>query len=86
MKTYIVELKGTKKNNTENISVVMNCDNKNQAFNLAYCFFKKGETNTVYGTLERGLCTIHRWIPNAEEMRKFAGKYEVRLSSVKISK
>lgn len=82
MKNYLVKLKGTKKNNTQDIEVKMNCDNKGQCFNLAYAFFEKGETNTVYGTKERGLSTIHRWMPNAEEMKKFAGKYKVNSTSV----
>lgn len=82
MKTYIVKLKGTKKNNTKDIEVIMNCDNKGQAFNLAYGFFEKGETNTVFGTKERGLSTIHRWMPNAEDMKKFAGKYKVFTTSI----
>lgn len=82
MKTYIVKLKGTKKNNTKDLEVVMNCDSKSQALSLSYCFFEKGETNTVYGTKEKGLSTIHRWMPNAEDMKKFAGKYKVYNTSV----
>ncbi len=82
MKSYIVKLKGTKKNNTQDIEVVMNCDNKGQCFSLAYGFFEKGETNTVFGTQERGLSTIHRWLPNAEELKQFAGKYKVFTTSI----
>lgn len=82
MKNYIVKLKGTKKNNTQDIVVKMQCSNKSQCFNLAYTFFEKGETNNVYGTLERGLSTIHRWMPNAEELKQFAGKYKVYSSSI----
>ena len=84
MKQYILNLKGTKKNNTEDIQVIMNCNNKHQAFNLAYEFFEKGKTNTIYRTEKTGLCTIHKFIPNADELRKFAGKYKVYISSIKI--
>ena len=82
MKTYTVNLKGTKKNNTKDISVKMICDSKMQAYNLAYMFFQKGEQNTVFGTEEKGLSTIHRWMPDAEKLRQFAGKYKVFTSSV----
>lgn len=84
MKQYILNLKGTKKNNTEDIQVIINCRNKYQAFNLAYDFFQRGETNQVYGTVSTGLCTIHKFIPNADELRQFAGKYKVYNSSIKI--
>lgn len=82
MKTYILKLKGTKKHNTQDIEVSMSCDSKRQCFNLAYGFFKKGDTNTVFGTKETGLSTIHRWLPNAEELKQYAGKYNVFKSSI----
>lgn len=84
MKTYLVKLKGVKKNNTQNIEVLMNCNNKSQCFNLAWTFFERGEANTVYGTKETGLSTIHRWMPNAEDMKKYAGKYKVYSTSIKV--
>lgn len=83
MNAYRINLKGTKKDKTGDISLIINCDNKSQAFNFAYEFFELGETNTVYGTKETGLSTIHRWMPNAEEMKKYAGKYKVFHSSIK---
>lgn len=86
MKTYIVKLKGTKKTNTQDIQVKMNCDSKGQAINLAYNFFQKGEINTVYGSIETGLSTIHRWMPEAEKMKKYAGKYIVYRTSVSLLK
>lgn len=55
MNQYILNLKGTKKNNTEDIQVMMNCKNKYQAFCLAYDFFVKGEINKIYGTTITGL-------------------------------
>lgn len=82
MKTYEIRLKGTKKSNTEDITIIMNADSKSQAFNLAYGFFEKGETNTVFGTPERGLATIHKWLPNADDLKKYAGKYKVHSTSV----
>lgn len=86
MKKYILTLKGTKKNKTQDIKVIMNCNNKAQAFNLAYSFFEKGETNTVYGTEKTGLYTIHKFVPNADDLRKFAGKYKVYRSSINLNK
>lgn len=82
MKTYTIKLTGTKKNNTSDLTVTINADSKSQAFNFAYGFFEKGETNTVFGTLERGLSTIHRWMPDAENLKKYAGKYKVYRTSV----
>lgn len=86
MKSYTVTLKGTQKNNTQDITFEMLCESKTQCFNLAYTFFEKGETNTIYGTKERGLSTIHRWLPNAEDMKRFAGKYKVYSTSIKCNK
>lgn len=82
MKNYIVKLKGTKKHGTQDIDVRMTADNKTQAFGLAYRFFELGETNTVYGNEERGMSTIHRWMPDAEKLKQFAGKYKVHHTSV----
>lgn len=84
MKQYTLSLKGTAKNNTEDIKVTMFCNNKQQAFSLAYEFFQKGKTNTIYGTEKTGLCTIHKFIPNADELRNVAGKYKVYQSSIKV--
>lgn len=85
MKQYILNLKGTKKNNTEDIQVIMNCNNKHQAFNLAYEFFEKGKTNTIYGSEKTGLFTIHKFIPNADELRNVAGKYKVYKSAIVLN-
>lgn len=83
MKKYQINLKGSKKNNTNDLSLIMLCSNKSQAFNLAYRFFQVGDTNVVYGTEKTGLSTIHQWMPNAEEMKKYAGKYNVFSTSIK---
>lgn len=83
MNTYTITLKGTKKNNTPDITTLMHCDNKAQAFNLAYTFFQKGDANVVYGTKATGLRTIHAFMPDAENLRKYAGKYKVYSTSVK---
>ena len=84
MNQYILNLKGTKKNNTEDIQVMMNCRNKYQAFNLAYEFFQKGKTDTIYRTEKKGFCTINKFIPNADDLRQFVGKYKVYQSSIKV--
>lgn len=86
MKTYTVKLKGTKKNNTQDVQVTMICDTKSQCFNFAYSFFQKGETNIVYGTEIRGLSTIHRWMPDTENLKKYAGKYNVYRTSIICNK
>lgn len=85
MKTYTVNLKGSKKNNTQDIQVFINCDSKSQCFNFAYKFFENGDTNAIYGTKETGLATIHRWMPNAESFKQFAGKYKVYRTSIQIN-
>ncbi|MFA5158628.1 MAG: hypothetical protein WC451_05600 [Patescibacteria group bacterium] len=82
IKTYTLKLKGTKGNNTPDITVILKCNNKSQAFNFAYDFFEKGETNIVYGTIKKGLSTIHRWMPDAENLKKYAGKYKVYKTSI----
>ena len=82
MSTYTITLKGTKKNNTSDIVVVMHADNKVQCFNLAYTFFEKGDTDVVYGRKATGLRTIHAFMPDADQLRKYAGKYKVTHTSI----
>jgi hypothetical protein len=82
MKTYTLILKGTKKNNTETISVKILSKNKTQAFNFAYKFFEKGETNTIYGRKEVGFTTPNDWIVGANDMFHLAGKYKVHMSQI----
>lgn len=84
MKNYSIKLKGTKKHSTQDIEVTMTCDSKSQCFNLAYQFFERAETNVIYGTKEKGLSTIHRWLHNAEDCKKYAGKYKVFMSQINI--
>ena len=86
MKKYTIGLKGTKKQNTQDITATIICDSKRQAFNIAYTFFQKGNTNIVYGTFEKGLSTIHRWLIDAENMKKYAGKYNVYRASIICNK
>ena len=52
---------------------------------MAYHFFEKGETNTVFGTIENGLSTIHQWIPKCEELKHLAGKYKVHSTSIHVN-
>ena len=84
MKTYTAHLKGTQKNSTYTIHVKINANNKGQAFNMAYHFFEKGETDTIFGTPATGLSTIGDWIPGAENMKHLAGKYKVHNTSISI--
>ena len=73
MTAYKISLKGTKKENTQDLTVIITCNSKNQSFNLAYAFFQQGRTNVIYGTERTGLSTIHRWLNNAENLREYAG-------------
>lgn len=82
MKAYTLKLKGTKKNNTNDINMIIFGVRKSQAFNMAYTFFQKGDANVVYGTKETGLSTIHQWIPEIEKYRHLAGKYNVYRTSI----
>jgi hypothetical protein len=85
MKTYTLKLNGTKKNNTETITVEILANNKSQAFNMAYTFFQKGEINNIYGRKETGLSTIHQWIPKAAQLVHLAGKYTVQMSKIECN-
>jgi hypothetical protein len=86
MKNYTINLKGTKSKGTKDLKVNINCDNKSQAFYLAYSFFQKAETDIVYGKKETGLATIHKWLPNADDLKQYAGKYIVYKTSISINK
>ena len=86
MNTYKLNLKGTKKTNTQDIQVFINANNKGQAFNLAYAFFQKGRTEQVYGNDVTGLKTIEYWMPNAKELRPLAGRYIVYQTSIEVVK
>ena len=82
MRTYELKLKGTKKNGTTDLTVVMHCENKFQAFNLAYDFFQKGRTEVVYGREAVGFNTISKWMPDAENLKQYAKKYKVYSTSI----
>ncbi len=85
MKTYNLTLNGTKKNNTQTITVEIFGVNKSQAFNMAYTFFEKGEINNIFGGKETGLSTIHQWIPQAANLISLAGKYKVQMTKLKCN-
>lgn len=82
MKTYELRLKGTKKNNTKDLSVIMHCENKGQAIALAFNFFEKGQTETVYGRESTGFNKISKWMPESENLKQYAGLYKVYTTSV----
>lgn len=79
MKSYILKLKGTKKNNTSDLEVEVKGDNKGQAFNFAYGFFQSGEYNS-------SSANIDPWIPKAKKLSKLSGKYFVPRSAIQIKK
>jgi len=88
MKTYQLRLKGTKKNNTNDLTIIIRGDNKAQAFTWAYWFFEKGEFTHPYfasginrmsgGTLE--------FIPEADKMMHLAGKFFVPRTAIRVIK
>jgi hypothetical protein len=82
MKTYNLLLKGTKGNNTIDLNIVVKANNKLQAFFFAYQFFIKGEINVIYGTKKTGLASIHKYIPEAEELKKYVKKYKIYKSCI----
>jgi len=79
MKTYILKLKGTKKNNTPDLEVEVIAENKGQAFNFAYGFFQSGDYNS-------SSANIDLWIPKAKKLSKLSGKYFVPRSAIHIKK
>ena len=87
MKNYTVELRGTKKNNTKDISVTVLANSKPMAFNMAYHFFQEGLTNTYFGQAPK-LTVIEDYIPEilTKNLYSLAGKYKVHHTSVRISK
>lgn len=86
MNTYKLNLKGTKKTNTQDINVLINANNKGQAFNLAYAFFQEGRTEQVYGNDVTGFKTIEYWMPSANDLKHLARKYKVYYTSVEVIK
>lgn len=67
MKTYSLKLKGTKKNNTQDVTVKVLGNNKSQAFNFAYQYFEKGESHP----------NVADFIPSLAEFTDLKGKYFV---------
>ena len=88
MKTYTITLKGTKKNNTQDITVEVLGNNKSQAFNWAYNFFEKGEMTAPFFAkgLNRKSGGTLAFIPTANELMHLKGKYKVHHTSLKVKK
>jgi hypothetical protein len=83
MKTYTLKLKGTKKNNTPDLTVTIKGENKGQAFNWAYKFFECAEfVKPYYATGLKKMCEgTAFFVPESENMMHLAGKYKVHRSS-----
>jgi hypothetical protein len=75
MKSYTLNLKGTKKNNTSDVIITIYGENKSQAFNWAYLFFQKGEETQK----------MANYIPQLNTLNCYKGKYFVPRSAVKIN-
>lgn len=82
MKTYTLTLKGTKKNNTKDLEVKINAENKSQAFNFAYLFFETAEYDKTTNSV-KGNWVITDFIPSASFFNDYRGKYKVYRTSVK---
>jgi len=85
MKTYTITLKGTKKNNTQDITVEVLSNNIPQAFNWLYTFFEKGEFRQDYKGND-GIYSIEKFIPNAKELIHLKGLYFVPKSGISQKK
>ncbi|MGG7036949.1 MAG: hypothetical protein ACI7YS_17405 [Flavobacterium sp.] len=84
MKKYTLKLKGTKKNQTEDLTIEIFGQNKSQAYSWAYSFFEKGEfTNPYYAKGTGQWSGTEKFIPNASQMMDLAGKYFVPRTAVK---
>jgi hypothetical protein len=79
MKTYILKLKGTKKNKTQDLECHVYGNNKGHAFNWAYKFFEKGEFTEPYFAegLKRDCRGTAEFIPKYREFMELKGKYKV---------
>lgn len=82
LNTYQVTMKGTKKNQTNDITVTVLGHNVSMAFNFAYTFFEKGQKDNLYGREETGFTTISDYIPEAKNLEHLAGKYKVHYSNI----
>jgi hypothetical protein len=83
MKTYTLKLKGTKKNQTHDLTIKIYGDNKSHAFAWAFDFFEKGIFMEPY--FAEGVKKItgtEKFIPNASDIIHLAGKYNVPYTSV----
>lgn len=85
MKAYKLQLRGTRKNNTKDITVIIFGENKNHALNYAYRFFELGEFVAPYfaNGLGRDVPGTAGHIENVDNMMHLAGKYKVGMSSIK---
>lgn len=88
MRTYLLKLKGTKKNNTQDISVHVYGDNKGQAFNYAYSFFEKGEFQEPYFAegINRQSGGTAEFIPKYRDFENVKGKYFVPKTALTLIK
>jgi len=83
MKTYTLKLKGTKKNQTQDLTIEIYGVNKSHAFNWAWDFFEKGRFMEPYfATGIKEITGTERFIPNASNMMDLAGKYNVPRTAV----
>ena len=87
MKSYKLNLKGTKKNNTTDVVINVYGENKSQAFNWAYNFFQKGEFVEPYFAkgLNRMCGGTVEFIPESKNIMDLRGKYFVPRSSVVLN-
>lgn len=88
LKSYKLKLKGTKKHRTENLTLIIKGENKNQAFSWAYQFFQQGEFKEPYyaAGIKRMSGGTEEFIPGAKSMMHLAGKYNVPRTAITVNK
>lgn len=82
MKNFICNLKGTKKNKTENIEVLIKADTPGQAFKIAWFFFERGEIDMKIGGPALPNKNFKDFIVGAKSLEHLAGKYFVPRKSI----
>ena len=83
MNTYTLNLKGTKKRGTQDLTITMKADNKGQAFNFAYDFFERARHDSTTQWESRfGPCRVSDYIVDAASLDCYRGKYKVYRSSI----
>lgn len=82
MKTYTLKLKGSKKQNTQDLIIKVKANNKGHAFSLAYYFFQRGEYQTSYELYNGDTWRLEDHIEGLANLMHLKGKYKVYSTSI----